>query len=660
MGSSVFIHGFVSGMNNALMDAGLVSYPNEKVANEVSKSVADRFRGPEFLPSEGIGKTSALKIANELINTFNYLKNQGYNLVNPEFTKKAASQTFEDRANAEAVLCMQKAASDASLADKTDNTPEQAAQNDSVGALDMQNRGPAEYVMEMGQTALDTSGAEVGKEKEAQDLENAYAAALQAAPAAPTIPPAVQNAGGGMLNALKDLSTGQKALAAAGAAAIPAAGYMAYRYFKTPQGDVVPVPSHSAEDTPMEVLSSIYDPMEIAAEFISKVGSFSPTVKVAAATLAVNQDLASMNFIIENAKIAEQLCEAAINEGEKTASLADTNFILALNTIEKVAGGAADKAREALGKVKEYAGKLPGVKDLSKAKEMFKDVQHHKANFNPEALGSAHNMKNVLTTAAKGVGKAGLTAAGVAAAGMGASALKDKVTGKDKEASVSDKLKGVKDSLSSALKDTKARMQSPSEIAKNVTGVSDLSSALKILKEKGTGANVSALDQLKGVSKNVAMGAAKAGLTAGAVAGAAMGAKALKDKVTGKDKEKTSSLLAQLKAAADGSLNNTDENTLNNAAQDDSVAELDKENRPEGAYTGAMGHTSLDTSGAEVGKEKEVTAEEKEYIEIVTKLAHVYGDKLPAHLSDDQKLAHIQQLAALPPNSRLQYLAQIK
>lgn len=657
MTASVFIHGLVAGMNARLMDAGYVNWPDEKVASEVTKFVADQFSGPDILSSKGIAKESAIKMANAIRNVYHNLKNQGYQL-DSDFAKQASVLKLEDRAHNTAILCLEKAAEEAaSLANKEVNTPENAAKTDSVAALDQQNRATNAHNLGVGKTELDTSAGEVGAEKEASfTLLGGGTPDVTTVPG--NVPPAVVQEALGAANKVNELAnaatnTGllgklaphkNKLLAAAGLAAAAPAGYLGYKYLTTPEGDTVPVPTQSAEDTPMEVLSSLYDPFDVACEFISKVGSFSPAVKVAAAGLAMQKDFNSMNYILSNVKQAEELCNLVINEQEKTASLSDENFILGLNTIEKVAEGVAAKAKDALNYVKGFTqAHFPGMKDLGEALYDKKMLADYTAAGKLDPAHASQVKKDIMKSLGKAGLKAGLTAGAVGAAGYGAKKLHDKMT-EEKTSSVEDKLKSVAGKLPGVkdIKDALYDRKMLKDYSANASKVVDPAHVSQVKKDIATSA-------LKGVGKMLG--------TAGAVGAAGYGAKKLHDKMT---EEKTSSMLAKLKQAADGSLANQDENTLNNAAKTDSVSELDKKNRPEGEYLEGQGETQLNTSSGEVGDEKEVTAEEKEYINQLVKVAEVYGKYLPATATENEKISHIRRLHSLPPGERLEYLSQLK
>lgn len=659
MTASVFIHGLVAGMNARLMDEGRVNWPNEKTASEVTKFVADRFKGPDILSSKGIAKASALAMANAICNVYDNLKKQGHQL-DSDFAKQASVIKLEDRAHNTAILCMEKAAEEAaSLANKEDNTPENAAKTDSVAALDLKNRAANAHNLGVGKTELDTSAGEIGAEKEANfTLLGGGTPNVETLPTG-TIPPGILQGTLGSTGKVENMTRNvenaegllgklaphkNKLLVAAGLAAAAPAGYLGYKYLTTPQGDTVPVPTQSAEDTPMEVLSSLYDPFSVACEFISKVGSFSPAVKVAAAGLAMQKDFDSMNYILQNAKQAEELCNLVINEQEKTASLSDENFILGLNTIEKVAEGVAAKAKDALNYVKGFTqAHFPGMKDLGEALYDKKMLADYTAAGKLDPAHASQVKKDIMKSLGKAGLKAGLTAGAVGAAGYGAKKLHDKMT-EEKTSSVGDKLKSVAGKLPGVqdIKDALYDQKMLKDYAANASKAVDPAHVSQVKKDIATSA-------LKGVGKMLG--------TAGAVGAAGLGAKALKDKMT---EEKTSSMLAKLKQAADGSLANQDENTLTNAAKTDSVSELDKKNRPEGEYLEGQGETQLDTSSGEVGDEKEVTAEEEEYVNQLVKVAEVYGKHLPATATDQEKIAHIQRLHALPPGQRLNYLSQLK
>lgn len=118
-------------------------------------------------------------------------------------------------------------------------------------------------------------------------------------------------------------------------------------------------------------------------------------------------------------------------------------------------------------------------------------------------------------------------------------------------------------------------------------------------------------------------------------------------------------------------------NTMQQAAQVDSVAALDLKNRPEGKYVVEQGGANFsETQAARIGLEKKPTAapsnspcgsnsitqasktseEDAALLVLFKKTASEVGARLPAGLSDDEKVASIQAMIGLNAAGRETYL----
>jgi len=97
---SLFKHAMVSGINDALVDNGIVAWPNEKVGFEACASVAADLAGPDMLPTGGLAKESALLIADRLKTAADLLLANGYapDASTVLRTKQAAQMDFGTRA----------------------------------------------------------------------------------------------------------------------------------------------------------------------------------------------------------------------------------------------------------------------------------------------------------------------------------------------------------------------------------------------------------------------------------------------------------------------------------------------------------------------------------------------------------------------------------
>lgn len=165
--------------------------------------------------------------------------------------------------------------------------------------------------------------------------------------------------------------------------------------------------------------------------------------------------------------------------------------------------------------------------------------------------------------------------------------------------------------------------------------------------------------------------AAAAGAGVGATVGAIGGAAAM-NAVKGKEKE--AALLATLKAAADGSLNNVGENTPESAAKTDANAALDADNRSKDEYLKGNGKTDMPNVGQigasmdapkgpdKVNPDNTATRETKSasFTESVKAAAAAWGGKLPATMSQSEKRAHVIAIAGMPEEMRADYVAELR
>ena len=170
---SLFKHAMVSGINDALVDRGVVSWPNESVGFEVCSKIAADLSGPDMLPDGGLAKESALLIGERIKEASDTLIAEGYG---PDAsavlrTKQAAAMDFTDRAAWVAEACMSKAAEEASLTSVGPNTAESAVQTDQHAALDQKNRPTNKYLTGVGRTMF-PSGGVVGQQMLAPGAPN--------------------------------------------------------------------------------------------------------------------------------------------------------------------------------------------------------------------------------------------------------------------------------------------------------------------------------------------------------------------------------------------------------------------------------------------------------------------------------------------------------
>jgi len=228
--------------------------------------------------------------------------------------------------------------------------------------------------------------------------------------------------------------------------------------------------------------------------------------------------------------------------------------------------------------------------------------------------------------------------------------------GDPKVAAMKDVMKGLK---------SKARGAGKSVSGAAAKAKGAVGAAASKAKEKASDVGASIADAAKKHGPGAAVGAA-----VGAAGGTAAMHAAKKDK--GEDKE--AALLAVLKAAADGSLNEVGENTPESAAKDNANAKLDEENRAKNEYLKGNGKTDMPNVGhvgasmdAPKGPEKvnpdTTPARETKsasFDEAVKAAAAQWGGKLPATMGQNEKRAHVIALAGMPEELREGYVDQLR
>jgi hypothetical protein len=136
---------------------------------------------------------------------------------------------------------------------------------------------------------------------------------------------------------------------------------------------------------------------------------------------------------------------------------------------------------------------------------------------------------------------------------------------------------------------------------------------------------------------------------------------------------KEASLLNFLKAAADGSLNEVEENTPEDAAHYNANAELDMDNRSPDEYLEGAGESEMPNVGhrgasmaapkgpARVNPDNTATRETKSaaFDYKVKAAAQFWGPKLPATMSQNEKRAHVIALAGMPADLQPGYVGSL-
>jgi hypothetical protein len=710
----------VAGINDALVDNGVVSWPNEAVGFEVCSKIAADLDGPDVLPEGGLSGESALLIGNRIKEASELLIANGYGQ-DPESalrTKQAAEMNFEDRAAMVAEACMSKAAAEASLTDVGPNTAESAAQTDQHAALDLKNRAMNKYLTGVGRTMF-PSGGVIGQQMMAPERQSGpaisnsltsldkqanvsrremaeYLAGLGLSPQQiaeqlgpeprmdklreglgraggtiadylgriPTNPFA--GAGGqGVLggakhiggNLLRHPGTHAAALATAlyggnklikgltadkadadafmQAAADGGNAEMAdYLASKQANEDMAAADLAEASDmTPGPTPGALQRAMMFLSGLKNRIPSFRPSPEAVAAASGLGEEGAPgmevMAHLLDGVKTAED-AEAALQHvfelqvaNEKTASV---------QLYEAVQEKVADEAAAAAQGAKEAPGAL--------------------------RQAGAAIMRNKLRT--------GAALAGTAAAFYGGKKYLDHRKAKREEAAKKEEESKAEEKAAALLEYLKQ--------------ASEGEAAAKAVTDAGKEAPGAFRRAGEAVMRNkLRTGAALAGTAA-----AFYGGKKYLDHRKAKKEEaarqqemspKAASLLEYLKAAADGSLTDVGENTPESAALTDSVAELDMQNRSPNEYLMGVGKTRMSNKGQvyaveDAGQDNpvqthnlptdETKSAELAYVNNFRKIAADLGPYLPATMSRDEKVAHLQTMLGLPPSERVQYVQALR
>lgn len=156
-------HATVEGINAGLEHAGIVAWPNEKIASEVCHGISTKLGGDEELQN-GLSSKTAMEIARLIKAANEQAIAKGMQVDVALHRKTASERNYVERAYEVAASCMQKAAEEtASLTNVGPNTPESAAASNDVAALDQKNRATGEYLVGVGSSDMPTGGA-IGKE----------------------------------------------------------------------------------------------------------------------------------------------------------------------------------------------------------------------------------------------------------------------------------------------------------------------------------------------------------------------------------------------------------------------------------------------------------------------------------------------------------------
>jgi hypothetical protein len=661
------IHAMVSGINSAAADHDLIRWPSEKVAFEVCANVARDLDGPEFLTEEGLAKESALAIFGRLKEAADVLAANGYgpSYQDMALAKQAAAMDVNDRAAIVAEACMTKAAEEASLTSVGPNTAQSAAAAEQVAALDLHNRAVNKYLMGVGRTAF-PSGGVVGQqmlhpERQMGPAISNSLTALDKQAAYERDPQHLSTmakrmligsgiggalgAGGAALATEDDENRLRNALLGGlgGAALGAGAGYGYDRYnllhgaMPEGGGPLTGVGTGRSALRPTEKMRAMPEGMSASTEGMLPVERF-----------GVSPAIAPENTLLSNrgTKLPENYFSAdgkAVTAAYEPIGAA-LDFISALN---KTAGYIPDEVGvwAASGLAESGTAGLQAMNDIVHSVKTAAEADHVMRTVlaNQQQLGMLGSAE--LATEVGHIVEADLKEQ----AGKAVDKAKE-MAGKAKEHAGAAYGK-AKEHAGAAYGKAKEHAGSAYGKAKEHAG-----SAAKYVKEN---------------KKPLAMGA---GAALGTL-GAAYGAKKLYDHMTDDDHKKKAFLLQQLKAAAEGSLTHTDENTPESAAHAEQVAALDMHNRRPSEYLTGVGRTRMPNAG-HIGAAMDAPkhdgvdthntpsdelkhAADEQYLATFRKAAAAYGPMLPANMPKNEKIAHLQTIMGIVPDDREAYIAQL-
>jgi hypothetical protein len=644
---SLFKHAMVSGINDALVDSGAVMWPNEQVGFEVCSKIAADLDGPDMLPDGGLAPDSALLIGGRLKEASDYLLQNGYvpTQESQYIAKVASEMNFADRAAGVASACMDKAAADASLTNVGPNTAESAAQTDQHAALDLRNRAINEYLAGVGHTRFPTGGI-VGQQMVAPGrmMSPAFSNSLTSLDK--------QAAAG-------DFGSPEMAQALQGKAA-PSRSLVQKVLSNPSLGDFgsfgSPEMAQALRNAPP---AGGFGSPEMAQALREAGGFGSPqmaqALREAAPTPSGGFGSPEMARALREAQhqtARETAVEAAAQGAKQPGAI--MRYLQSAKTNPFAAGGAKEVAKALAKHPGTHAALLAGLG--AGAYHMMGDE------------GREVNASEDLSGADMGADSDEILRQIMAGEGVGQHASPELVAALNAEMQKESADQGYIEWLAEKIAEEEKKKLT--ERIKDLAGKGKEKALAYARSAKENPFAKATRDKgFKEVAKAVGR---HPGTHLVGAAGLAYGGKKLYDKYKeDKEDEKSAALLEYLKAAADGSLTDVGENTPESAAHSDSVAALDLKNRAVNEYLMGVGKTRMPNRGQVYAVEHadqddpvhthnlptdETKSAELAYVNNFRKIAADLGPYLPATMSRDEKVAHLQTMLGLPPTERVEYV----
>ena len=173
----LFKRAHVRGINFELMRRGLISFPNEKVADEIADAVADNIPEetvPEVTGEEGLSAEEAAEVIDQLVDVAEEIAQKTSGVKDPELNKLAASVDYNEAAAAHATDLMKKSAEEAGTSVTGDGRFQDAIM-EGEGQIDAAQNPSSEVVGPQGTSDIDATAGAVGAERPQEDTPGATA-----------------------------------------------------------------------------------------------------------------------------------------------------------------------------------------------------------------------------------------------------------------------------------------------------------------------------------------------------------------------------------------------------------------------------------------------------------------------------------------------------
>lgn len=181
----IFKRAHVRGVTFELVRRGLLSFPSEKIADEVADAVADNLAQemppgggepeggiPEITGEEGLTADEAAEVIDQLVDVAEEIAQKTGGVKDASFNKLAASISHQEAASLHAIALIEKAAAE----EGTIVTGDGRFQDEIMageGQVDAEKNPSSEVTGPPGTTDLDTSAGAVGAEKPQDEMPGA-------------------------------------------------------------------------------------------------------------------------------------------------------------------------------------------------------------------------------------------------------------------------------------------------------------------------------------------------------------------------------------------------------------------------------------------------------------------------------------------------------